>query len=74
VVGLAGVIHPLTMEAAVLTRDMAVMGGLTLALFVLGYGHRGQPGRINRWEGVLLMTAFAGYTGYLLYSTLGTTG
>jgi len=73
VVGLAGVISPLTMEAAVLNRDMLVMGGLTLALFVLGYGHGGQPGRIHRREGFLLVAAFVGYTAYLLYSTLGAT-
>lgn len=71
VVGLAGIIHPLGMESAVLTRDMAVMSGLTVALFVLGYGHSGQPGRINRWEGGLLVASFVGYTSYLLYTTLG---
>ncbi|NIC41518.1 calcium/sodium antiporter [Aquabacterium sp. A08] len=72
VVGLAGAIQPMAVESAVLTRDMAVMGALTLALFVLGYGHQGQPGRINRWEGALLVLTFAGYTAWLLYTTLGT--
>ncbi len=37
------------------------MVGLTLALFVLGYGFRG-PGRINRVEGVGLLAIFVGYT------------
>lgn len=70
VVGLAGVIHPLSMEPAVLTRDMTVMMGLTVALFALGYGHRGKQGSINRWEGGLLILSFVAYTAYLLSTTL----
>ena len=46
-------------------RDIPVMVGLTLALFVLGYGFRG-PGRINRLEGAGLLAVFIGYTAYLL--------
>ncbi|WP_207305106.1 hypothetical protein, partial [Klebsiella pneumoniae] len=57
-----------------LTRDMAVMAALTVALFVLGRGRQGQPGQITRWQGGLLLTSFAGYTGWLLYTSLGTTG
>lgn len=74
VVGLAGSIHPLSVEPTLLTRDMAVMAALTVALFVLGRGHQGQPGQITRWQGGLLLTSFAGYTGWLLYTSLGTTG
>ena len=66
VVGIAGAIHPLDIPPEVLTRDMAVMGALTLSLFVIGYGFRGRQGRINRVEGAVLLTVFLGYTGYLL--------
>ncbi|MBS0001748.1 MAG: calcium/sodium antiporter [Thioalkalivibrio sp.] len=66
VVGIAGAIHPLDTPPEVLTRDMAVMGALTLSLFVIGYGFRGRQGRINRVEGAVLLTVFLGYTGYLL--------
>ncbi len=68
VVGLAGMIHPMTAEPAVFTRDMAVMGALTLALFFFAYGFRG-PGRISRIEGGMLLAAFVGYTAYLLSTT-----
>ena len=68
VVGLAGVIHPMAAEPEVFTRDMLVMGALTLALFLFAYGFRG-PGRINRIEGAVLLAAFAGYTTYLLSTT-----
>lgn len=68
VVGLAGVIHPMAAEPEVFSRDMLVMGGLTLALFFFAYGFRG-PGRINRFEGAALLAAFVGYTVYLLSTT-----
>ena len=68
VVGLAGVIHPVLAEPEVFTRDMLVMGALTLALFLFAYGFRG-PGRITRIEGSLLLAVFVGYTVYLLSTT-----
>ncbi len=67
VVGLAGAISPMQVEPEVLTRDILVMGGLTLTLFVWGYGFRG-PGRINRLEGAALVTSFFAYTGFLISS------
>ncbi|ERS85938.1 sodium:calcium antiporter [Marinobacter sp. EVN1] len=68
VVGIAGSIAPMAVANEVLIRDIPVMVGLTLALFVLGYGFCG-PGRINRVEGVGLLAIFVGYTAYLLSTT-----
>ncbi|BFN13145.1 MULTISPECIES: calcium/sodium antiporter [Marinobacter] len=68
VVGIAGSIAPMAVANEVLIRDIPVMVGLTLALFVLGYGVRG-PGRINRVEGAGLLAIFVGYTAYLLSTT-----
>lgn len=68
VVGIAGSIAPMAVADEVLMRDIPVMVGLTLALFVLGYGFRG-PGRINRLEGAGLLAVFIGYTVYLLTTT-----
>lgn len=65
VVGIAGTIAPMAVADEVLMRDIPVMVGLTLALFVLGYGFRG-PGSINRLEGAGLLAVFIGYTVYLL--------
>lgn len=65
VVGIAGVIRPMSVAPEVLTRDMLVMGTLTLALFIIGFGFRG-PGRINRSEGALLLACYVGYTAYLI--------
>ncbi|MBU4566031.1 MAG: calcium/sodium antiporter [Desulfarculus sp.] len=68
VVGIAGVIHPMSVEPEVFSRDMMVMAGLTLSLFFIGYGFMGRPGRINRYEGWAL---FACYIGYLVCLTKG---
>ncbi|MCG6897553.1 MAG: calcium/sodium antiporter [Thiocapsa sp.] len=70
VVGIAGAIHPMPVPPEVVSRDMLVMGLLTLSLFVFGYGFRG-PGRINRLEGLLLSIAYVGYTGYLVSTVFG---
>lgn len=65
VVGIAGVIRPMPVAPEVFSRDMLVMGALTLALFIIGFGFRG-PGRINRIEGALLLACYVGYTTYLI--------
>jgi cation:H+ antiporter len=70
VVGIAGTIHPLQVESAVLSRDMLVMTVLTVTLFIFSYGFRG-PGRINRIEGAVLFSAYLGYTAYLVLTVFG---
>ncbi|WP_373000819.1 calcium/sodium antiporter [Marinobacter sp.] len=65
VVGIAGLIAPMSVAPEVLTRDFPVMAALTLVLFAMCYGFRG-PGRINRFEGGALLLAFVAYTLYLL--------
>ncbi len=67
VVGIAGSIHPLeNLPPEIFSRDIMVMSALTLLLFLLSYGFRGRPGRINRIEGGLLLACFVGYTAYLV--------
>ncbi len=70
VVGIAGTIHPLKVEPAIFSRDMMVMTALTVSLFLFGYGFRGT-GRINRFEGALLLACYIGYTTYLVMSVFG---
>ncbi|MEQ8952527.1 MAG: calcium/sodium antiporter, partial [Gammaproteobacteria bacterium] len=65
VVGIAGTIHPMAVGPEVFSRDMMVVAGLTLSLFVMGYGFRGA-GRINRIEGAVLLSCYLGYTAYLV--------
>lgn len=67
VVGIAGSIHPLAVEPAVLTRDLAMVGALTVLLFLFAFGFRG-PGRVNRLEGGVLLLLYVAYTAYLVRS------
>jgi len=69
VVGIAGVIHPVGVDPEVLSRDIFVMAILTGALFIVGYGFR-SPGRINRYEGIILLASYVGYTAYLVYGVI----
>lgn len=71
VVGIAGSIHPMSFSPEVLTRDWVIMAGLTLSLFILGYGFTG-PGRLNRIEGGFLLSVFIAYTSWLIYGVITT--
>lgn len=71
VVGIAGAIDPMRVEAEIFSRDMFVMGSLTLLLFVFSFSFRkGAKRRINRSEGGVLLLCFIGYTLYLLKTTV----
>ncbi len=70
VVGIAGAIHPMAVGPEVFNRDMLVMAGLTLSLFVIGYGFRGA-GRIIRIEGLMLLACYVGYTAFLVSTIFG---
>jgi len=68
VVGIAGAIEPMSgLLPEILTRDWPVMMGLTVALFFMAFGLKGQ-GRINRLEGSLLVVAFVAYNIWLAQS------
>ncbi|WP_346838369.1 calcium/sodium antiporter [Microbulbifer sp. SAOS-129_SWC] len=65
VVGIAGAIAPMSgVPSEVLTRDWPTVVGMTVALFIFAYGFRGE-GRINRWEGALLLLSYIAYNAYL---------
>jgi cation:H+ antiporter len=70
VVGIAGAIHPFAVEPETLSRDMVVMGALTISLFLIGYGFRGRQGRINRLEGAVLLLVYVGYTAWLISTVM----
>ena len=56
------------LDSEVLTRDYPIMFGLILLMFVMAYGFRG-PGRINRIEGAILVTAYVAYQTLLYFNT-----
>ncbi|MEX1221901.1 MAG: calcium/sodium antiporter [Idiomarina sp.] len=65
VVGIAGVIHPISLEPLVLSRDWIAMLILTLLLAVFAFRWKRQ-GRINRWQGGIFILCYVVYTLYLL--------
>ncbi len=71
VVGIAGAISPFYAPVETLWRDMPVMAGLTLLLFLLCYRFKktGQ-GRINRKEGTFLLAIYVAYTAWLIVETI----
>ncbi|OOZ36791.1 calcium/sodium antiporter [Solemya velesiana gill symbiont] len=73
VLAMPGLIAPGVFSPEVLTRDMPLVIGLTLMLFVMGYGFKGV-GRINRVEGLILALIFVGYQGWLFYNSIDTQG
>jgi cation:H+ antiporter len=72
VLSLPGLIAPGPFLPEVLYRDQPTMVGLTIALFFMGYGF-GKHGRINRLEGLILLTIFVGYQSLLFYSVVQST-
>jgi cation:H+ antiporter len=74
VIGIAGAIAPMqSIAAEVLSRDWPTMMAMTIALFMMAYGFRGE-GRINRVEGLLLLASYVAYNAYLVTSLTGATG
>ena len=70
VVGIAGVIHPLAIAPEVLYRDCLLMSLLTLALFFIRTRADGKR-EIARVEGVVLLSIYLGYSGYLISKVVG---
>ena len=68
VLAIPGLMKPSLLEEDILYRDFPIVLILTIMLFVMAYGFRGQ-GRINRIEGGILLSAFIGYQ-LLLFFTL----
>ena len=70
VVGIAGAIRPMDVAPEVFSRDIPVMGLLTVALFIISYGFRGE-GRINRLGGAALLASYLAYTAFLALNAFG---
>jgi cation:H+ antiporter len=69
VLGIPGLIAPHVLDPAVITRDFPFMIGLSIVLFIMAYGFKGE-GRINRFEGGLLLGGYGTYMAVLYYSAI----
>lgn len=70
VVGVAGLIAPMSVPDDVIGRDIWVMAGVTIALFVLCLIALRGDGRISRAMGGLLVAGFVAYTIVLAMSVM----
>ena len=55
------------MAESIETRDLPVMVGLTLGLFLMSSVPPASTVYLTRIKGLLLLLAFVGYQGYLYY-------
>lgn len=69
VLGLPGLIAPHVLDPAVLSRDFPIMIGFSIALFAMPYGFK-KSGKINRYEGALLLTGYIAYMVVLYFSAI----
>lgn len=69
VVGIAAAIQPFELEPLVVSRDWVAMMALTVLLAIFAFRFK-RPGRINRWQGGILLLSFVAYTWYLLQTGL----
>ena len=67
VLAIPGLVHPATLAEGIMERDIPVVFILTISLFIMAYGFRGQ-GRINRVEGGILLSAFIAYQLLLFFT------
>ena len=73
VFGIAGAISPGKLDSAVLTRDFPLMIGLTIALYIMARGFRNsKDGRIQRWEGGILLLVFLCYQAWIIFGAVST--
>ena len=69
VFGIPGLMSPHIIDSAILDRDFPFMIGLSIALFIMAYGFKGE-GRINRFEGSLLLGGYVTYMVVLYYTAI----
>jgi cation:H+ antiporter len=67
VLAIPGLISPSVLDEGVLERDLPIVFILTIMLFIMAYGFRGE-GRINRLEGGVLFSAFIAYQLLLFFT------
>lgn len=69
VLGIAGLLQPALLDDGVLIRDLLIMVVLTIALFIMAYGHK-RKGYISRFKGASLLAIFAAYQLILYFSAI----
>jgi len=69
VFSIPGLMSPHVIDSSILERDFPFMIGLSITLFIMAYGFKGQ-GRVNRFEGSLLLGGYIAYMTVLYYTAV----
>ena len=69
VLGIAAVIHPMTIEPILLRRDMVAMFAISILLLLLAWRRTGH-GEISRSAAALLFMSYIGYQGLVIWDAL----
>ena len=69
VFAIPGLMSPHVIDSSILERDFPFMIGLSIVLFLMAYGFKGQ-GRVNRFEGGLLLGGYIAYMTVLYYTAV----
>lgn len=71
VIGIAAAIKPMeNIGSEIFWRDWMTMMVTTVVLFITAISFKGKKGRINRFEGAILLLCYLGYNGYLIMDVL----
>ncbi len=66
IIGIPSILMPMEVEGVVLLRDYPMVFMVTLALWPIFWSRRRGAGRVNRWEALLLLSAYVLYLLLLL--------
>lgn len=72
VLPMAGLLAPGDTAPELMSRDLPVMLGFTIVLFVMARQRNHHGGRIGRFDGILLLAAFIMYEYWLYSASMGT--
>jgi cation:H+ antiporter len=70
VVGIPAMLVPFAVERSVVTRDLPVIAGLTVALVLMARFPAALPRYLTRFKGIVLFAAFVIYQLYLYYAVI----
>jgi cation:H+ antiporter len=61
IIGIPAILRPMKVEGVALLRDFPMVFLASLALWPIFWSRRRGPGRVNRWEALLLLVGYSLY-------------